>query len=90
MIRDNGVLLGFGFQLSKFLFAHFSGTASKLEERLCVRAREVGHHPPRLFVSLVRQRLGQNITQTQEERARLALARFRERRPRRISRKPGE
>lgn len=46
-----------------------------------VRAREVGSDPPRLFVSLVRQRLGQNITQAQEERARLALARFREQRP---------
>ena len=46
-----------------------------------VRAREVGHSPARLFVNLVRQRLGQNITQTQENRARLALVRFRELRP---------
>ena len=46
-----------------------------------VRAREVGHDPARLFVNLVRQRLGQNITQTQEERARRALLHFRERRP---------
>ena len=46
-----------------------------------VRAREVGHSPARLFVNLVRQRLGQNITQTQANRARLALVRFRELRP---------
>ena len=46
-----------------------------------VRAREVGHDPARLFVNLVRQSLGQHITQAQEERARLALVRFRERRP---------
>jgi hypothetical protein len=46
-----------------------------------VRAREVGNDPPRLFVNLVRQRLGQNITQAQEDRARLALVRFRELRP---------
>ena len=32
----------------------------------------------RLFVSLVRQGLGQNITQAQEDRARPALVRFRE------------
>jgi hypothetical protein len=32
-------------------------------------------------LNLVRQRLGQNITQTQESRARLALVRFRELRP---------
>ena len=39
------------------------------------------HDPARLFVNLVRQRLGQHITQTQENRARQALVRFRELRP---------
>ncbi len=46
-----------------------------------VRAREVSHDPARRFVNLVRQRLGENITQTQENRARLTLVRFRELRP---------
>jgi hypothetical protein len=46
-----------------------------------VRAREVGHDPARLFVNLVRQHLGQNITQTQGDRARQALVRFQELRP---------
>jgi hypothetical protein len=46
-----------------------------------VRAREVGHDPARLFVNLLRQHLGQNITQTHGDRARQALVRFQELRP---------
>ena len=43
-----------------------------------VRAREVGCHPVRLFVSLVRRELWPHITQAQEEHARRALVHFRE------------
>ncbi|MCI0538426.1 MAG: hypothetical protein L0Z50_24735 [Verrucomicrobiales bacterium] len=46
-----------------------------------VRARDVGEKPGALFVSLVRRGLWTHITQAQEEYARLALARCRERRP---------
>lgn len=46
-----------------------------------VRAREVGKDPPRLFVTLVRKGLWHHITQAQEERARQALVKFRERDP---------
>ncbi|MCI0538829.1 MAG: hypothetical protein L0Z50_26790 [Verrucomicrobiales bacterium] len=46
-----------------------------------VRARDVGQKPGALFVSLVRRGLWTHITQAQEEYARLALARCRERRP---------
>ncbi len=43
-----------------------------------VRAREVGHEPPRVFVTLLRRKLWHHLTQAQEETARRALNRFRE------------
>lgn len=46
-----------------------------------VRAREAEGDAARIFVSLVRRGLWQNITQAQEERARKALARFRDENP---------
>lgn len=46
-----------------------------------VRAREVGEHPPKLFVFLVRHSLWSHISQAQEDRARTALARCRELHP---------
>ena len=46
-----------------------------------VRAREVGHDPARLFVSLVQRGLWPHITQAQEEYARRALQRWRENHP---------
>ena len=46
-----------------------------------VRAREVGHDPARLFVSLVQRGLWPHITQAQEEYARRALQRWREDHP---------
>ena len=46
-----------------------------------VRAREVGEHPPKLFVFLVRHGLWSHISQAQEDRARKALARCREQHP---------
>lgn len=49
-----------------------------------VRAREHGHDPARLFVAIVRRWLWSHITQAQEERARRALARFREQNPNRF------
>jgi hypothetical protein len=49
-----------------------------------VRAREVGRDPVRLFVSLIRRQLWHHITQTQEDCARRALARYREENPERF------
>ena len=45
------------------------------------RAREIGHDPARLFVSLVQRGLWPHITQAQEEYARRALQRWREDHP---------
>jgi len=42
-----------------------------------VRAREVGRDAPRVFVAIVRRGLWHHITQAQEDRARIALVRFR-------------
>lgn len=53
-----------------------------------VRARERGHDPARLFVAIVRQGLWSHITQAQEEQARRALARFREKDPDRFRSRP--
>ena len=53
-----------------------------------VRAREHGRDPARLFVALVRQGLWSHITQGQEEKARCALARFREANPDRFRARP--
>ena len=46
-----------------------------------IRAREAGHEPARLFVAIVRRGLWQHITQSQEERARKALAHYRDLNP---------
>lgn len=46
-----------------------------------VRAREVGHDPARVFVTLVRRRLWHHITQAQEDQARAALLRYRTENP---------
>ena len=42
-----------------------------------VRAREVGRDAARVFVVIVRRGLWHHITQAQEDRARIALVRFR-------------
>lgn len=46
-----------------------------------VRAREVGHDPARLFVSLVKRGLWHHVTHAQEEYARHMLQRWREKNP---------